>query len=208
MNKIKSFFIGTLLLASTFTTVFIAVLTYRAHEQSHIKTYIFQTAQRPNGRVGPLQSLDDLKIDGLRNKLIQKYVSEYFKVIPGNDNPEQKRIVADLSKKRVYDQWLNGEAKNIEQMSKNKMFRNVWVDTSQIQQIQNSSSDWFAVPYFTQTWTESNNMSADVVRQAGVINLRITFFLNFRPETNVKKHLEQGGDPAGLFMFRVDEIAM
>lgn len=206
MNKLKSFFIGILLLAITMSTVFIAVLTYRANEQTSVETYIFQMGARPNKRVGPLQSLADLKTDGLRNKMIQKYVSEYFKVIPGDVTVEQKTIMANLSNSRVYSNWLNGEAKNIETMAQDKMFRNVWVDVSQIQSIKDSG--WWAVPYFTRTWTESNKMNADIIYNAGIINLKIRFLPGIRPEENVRKYLENGGDPAGLFMFEVIDVAM
>ncbi len=206
MNKIKSFLVGIFLLAITLAAVFVVVLTYRANEQSVVKTYIFQTGNRPNMRVGPLQNLNDLKPDGLRNKLIQKYVAEYFKVIPGTVTKEQTQIIKDLSSNDVYQNWLNTEAKNIDAMAKDKMFRNVWVDISRIQPI--NDSWWVAVPYFTRTWTQSNKMNAEVIDDAGIINLRVRFLPGIRPKINVRKYLEKGGDPAGLFMFEVTDIAM
>lgn len=196
---------GICLLAIILATVFIVVLTYRANEQTVIETYIFQTGNRPNTRVGPLQNLNDLKSDGLRNKLIQKYVAEYFKVIPGTVTKEQTQIIKDLSVSKVYTDWLNTEAKNIDVMAKDKMFRNVWVDISKIQPIKDSG--WVAVPYFTRTWTQSNKMNADVIDDIGIINLKVRFLQGINPNINVRKYLETGGDPAGLFMFEVTDVA-
>ena len=42
MNRLRSFFIGILLLAIVVAGVFFVVLTYRADEQTHIESYIFQ----------------------------------------------------------------------------------------------------------------------------------------------------------------------
>lgn len=206
MHKITSFFLGIILLAVTLSAVFVVVLTYQANEQTSIKTYIFQTGNRPDTRVGPLQNINDMKPEGLRNKLIQKYVAEYFKVIPGTVRPEQRNTVAQMSTGKVYNQWSDNEAKNIEALAKEKMFRNVWVNTANIQPIKNS--DWFAVPYLTRTWTQSNNMNADIINEPGIINLKIRFEPGIRPNINVRKYLEKGGDPAGLFKFEVTEVAM
>jgi len=207
MNKIKSFFMGIILLAITLAAVFIVVLTYRANEQVNIETYIFQMGNKPNTRIGNLQDINDMKPEGLRNKLIQKYVSEYFKVIPGTTiSNDQRTTIMKMSNSSVYQRWLNFEAKSIEAMAKDKMFRNVWVDPTQIQQIKDSG--WFMVPYFTRTWPESNNMAARVVDEAGIINLKIRFKPGIIPNINVRTYLEKGENPAGLFMFQVTDVRM
>ena len=204
METIKRFLIGIILLAAILVSLVVVVLTYNANEQSSVRSYIFQMDNRASMRIGPLQNLKTMQPEELRNKLIQKYVAEYFKVIPGTIRPEQNQTIRDLSTKNVYKKWQDGEAKSIDVMSKDKMFRNVWVDKDAVQQIRNTQ--WFAVPYTTRTWTESNKMNAQVIDEAGIINLKIEFDVGLRPKINVRKTLEKGDNPAGLFKFRVIDV--
>ena len=207
MNKIKSFFMGIVLLTLVLASVFVAVLVYRANDQTTVKTYIFQMGNPPDKRAGPLERLVDINPDDMRNSLIQKYVAEYFKVIPGNTiSAKQKKIIAKLSTDAVYSNWLAKEVPEIENMAKNKMFRNVWVDTSNIQP--SKAPGWFTVPYFARTWTESNNMDADIILTSGEIGIKVFFTPGINPELDVRKYLENGGDPSGLFIFRVLEVKM
>ncbi len=205
MNRLKSFFIGIVLLAITFATVFFAVLVYRANSQTTVQTYIFQMDNSPAQRVGPLQDVATMKPEWLRNKLIQKYVAEYFKVIPVGKNPSQNATIARLSSPDVYSGWLNGEAQTIKDMAENKMFRNVWVDPTTIKPT--GDPNWFEVPHATRTWYESNNMTATVMDNFGTVLLHVRFGPEiFRQNINIKKSLEKGDNPAMLFEFTVDRI--
>ena len=205
MNRLKSFFIGILLLAITFAVVFFAVLVYRANSQTHVRTYIFQMGDSPTERVGPLQDVTTMKPEWLRNKLIQKYVAEYFKVIPVDKNVSQKTTIAGLSSPEVYTNWLNGEAKEIENMAEHKMFRNVWVDPANIKPT--NEPDWFEVPYATRTWYESNNMAGSIEESFRTVLLYVRFGPEiFRQDINIKKSLENDDNPAMLFKFRVDAV--
>ncbi len=205
MNKMKAFLLGLILLTVTLFSVFVVTLIYRANTQINVETYIFQLDNIADNRLGDLENLQDMKDNVLLNKLIQKYVSEYFKVIPGNGvRPEQENTVAKMSHPDVLKQWQNGEAVNIAEMAKNKMFRSVWVNPAEIQQINNQNV--FIVPYLTRTWTESNNMSTNIVQSVGRIILRVQFQKKFRQNINLRKDLEHGRDPATLFWFRVIEV--
>ena len=205
MNKLKSFFVGILLLEITFATVFFAVLVYRANNQTTVRTYIFQMNNSPTQRVGPLQDATTMKPEWLRNKLIQKYVAEYFKVIPVDKNTSQNATIRKMSTPDVYSEWLNGEAKTIKDMAENKMFRNVWVDPTNIKPT--GEPNWFEVPYATRTWYESNNMTSTVMDNFGTVLLYVRFGPEvFRQNINIKKSLEKGDNPAMLFKFRVDAV--
>jgi len=207
MNKLKSFFIGILLCAITFATVFLTVLIYRANKQISIETYIFQMDNSPFQRLGPLENMATMRPEALRNKLIQKYIAEYFKVIPGENNPGQENNVQKLSSKDVYSGWLNGEAEIIKDMAQQKMFRNVWVDPINIKPT--DEPNLLEVHYATRTWQESNNMTAPVVDDFGTVLLQITFEPGFKESVNIKSVrdlLKNGGNPAKLFKFRVENI--
>lgn len=205
MNKLKSFFISILLLAIIFAAVFLVALVYRANSQTSVRTYIFQMDDSPKYRVGPLQNAATMEPEWLRNKMIEKYIVEYFKVIPGGKNSRQDATIAKLSTEDVYSEWQNGEAQMIQDMSTNKMFRRVWVDSVNIKPT--DDPNWFEVPYATRTWYESNNMSAKYIENFGTVLLHVISGPEvFRQNINIKKSLERGDNPAMLFKFTVDGI--
>ena len=217
MNKIKAFFIGILLLGITFVMVFLAALVYRANEQSKIKSYIFQLSNFSNQRVGYLQDINDISAIDLRNRLIQKYVSEYFKIIPNDVDITERKVLKDLSSEEAYENWKNTEAKNISKMAKQKMFRTVWVPETGIETLNrpedydyysaiNALPIYYKVHYETTTWTESNNMGTQPVDEHYTIYIEARFKPGIKPNIDVRKELESGEEPVGLFMFKVTKI--
>ncbi len=207
MNSLKSFFMGILLFAITFATIFLTVLIYNANKQISIETYIFQMDDTSLQRPGPLENMNKMSPEAVRNKLIQKYVAEYFKVIPVDNNVNQETNIEKLSSKEVYLQWLGGEANIIKDMAQHKMFRNVLADSLII--LPTKDPDLFEVRYVTRTWQESNNMVAPVVDNFGKVLLQISFEPGLKQDVDIKrirKMLEKGGNPAILFKFRVENI--
>ena len=198
---------GILLFAITFATIFLTVLIYNANKQISIETYIFQMDNNSLQRPGPLENMNKISPETVRNKLIQKYVAEYFKVLPVENNINQETNIEKLSSKEVYSQWMTGEANIIKDMAQHKMFRNVWVDPVNI--LPTKDPDLFEVHYATRTWQESNNMAAPVVDYFGTVLLQVSFEPGLRQNVDIKsirKMLEKGGNPAILFKFRVENI--
>lgn len=217
MRKIKSFLIGIILLSITFVMIVLTALIYRANERAKIKSYIFQISNFASQRVGFLQDINDISAEDLRNKLIQKYVSEYFKVIPGDEDVLNRPILKALSTTEVYDKWQNTEAKNISKMSNEKMFRMVWVSDTGIEPLNKpenydySGVVWalpiyYRVNYETTTWTESNYMGTKPVDEHGTIYIEARFKPGIDGDKNIREELESGKDPVGLFMFEVTNV--
>ncbi len=202
-NKLKSFLMGMALIAIIVADVFFVVLTYRANEQTTVDTYIFQMDNETKNRVGPLQNIDDMSPEVLRDKLIQKYVADYFKVFPGTVTLEQNNTIRMLSSAEVYKKWSDSEAKNINNMAAKKMFRNVCVSPEHIRPLDRYGL--FEVPYTIRTWLESNNMNSDI-KDEGVLYMRIWFEPGVDPEINIRQYLQEGKNPAGLFNFQVLDI--
>ena len=217
MSKLKAFLMGIILLCITFVMVFLTALIYRANERSQIKSYIFQLSNFSNQRVGYLQNIDDISAIDLRNKLIQKYVSEYFKVLPGNTDVVQNQVLKDLSSPEVYKHWQDTEAKNISKMSKAKKFRTVWVPETGIETLNRPENYdyynavevvpiYYKVHYETTTWEESNNMGQKPVDEHGIIYIEAKFKPGIKPDIDVREKLESGKDPVNLFRFKVTKI--
>lgn len=216
MMKIKSFFVGILLLIIVFIMVILTALIYRANERSSIKTYIFQMGNIANERVGELQNINEIPQNELRNKLIKKYVSEFFKVIPGDLDVTNRHILIRLSTPDVFEKWKKENAKQIGEMSGKKMFRMARV--SRIDTLDNTKDNmdytapataekiYYTVYYDTLTWTQSNTMNIEPLHDQGVINIEARFKPGIDPNINVRDYLESGQNPVGLFMFKVTNI--
>ncbi len=224
MNRLKAFFVGTFLLITSVVMIVLAALIYQAGEKSSVKSYIFQMANNSNQRVGALQSLDDISTVDLRNKLIKKYVAEYFKVIPGDKNITDRKTLRIMSSIDAFNYWKNTEAKNIDKMSMQKMFRIARVRDDGIAIYNRREDDahksdevkgvYYMVRYDTFTWSESNVLEIEPVYDQGTLYLEILFKPGLvktpidanGKETDIRKYLESGQNPAGLFKFRVNNI--
>ena len=216
MNKIVSFLSGLFLLVITFIIVVLVALVYRANERSSIKSYIFQTNNMANQRVGELQDINDISAEDLRNKLIKKYVSEYFKVIPEEKNVENRSVLEALSGSTAYKQWQDGEARTIAAMSEKNMFRIVHVYDDGIAAL-NRPADYnyndeflrpiyYSVRYYTETWEASNNMALTPTIEQGTIYIEAFFRPGIRKDRDVQKYLQDGKNPVELFGFEVINI--
>ena len=219
MNKIKSFFVGILLLVIMFIMVVLTALIYRANERSSIKSYIFQMNNKATERVGELQDINNISYIDLRNRLIKKYVSEYFKVIPGDTDVTNRPVLRTLSASSspVFNQWLKNEAPVITQMSAKNMFRMVRVDDNGIavwdntKNVNYKTSDaaeyvYYEVRYTMYTWPESNVMKIQPFEDHGTIYIEARFKPGLKEDINVREYLKNNKDPIGLFMFEVTNV--
>ena len=216
MNKIVSFLSGLILLIITFVIVVLVALIYRANERSSIKSYIFQVNNMANQRVGELQDINDISAEDLRNKLIKKYVSEYFKVIPDEKDVENRSVLKELSTSTAYKQWQNGEAQTIAEMSEKNMFRIVHVYDDGIATL-NRPADYnytdeilkkvyYSVRYYTETWGAPNKMTLTPSVDQGTIYIEAIFKPGIRDDIDVQKYLQDGKNPVELFQFKVTNI--
>lgn len=218
MNKIRSFFTGIFLLAIVFVMAILASLIYRACERSSVKSYMFQMANNSNQRVGMLQNLDDISANELRNKLIKKYVAEYFKVIPGDNSNTNRLTLERMSGPNAFDYWKKTESKKIYEMANQNMFRIVRVHDDGIaayNKIENDKGEsegvYYKVRYYMSTWMNSNTLETEPVYDQGTLYLEIDFKPELRETIKTKKYsirdyLQSGNNPAVLFKFRVLNI--
>lgn len=219
MNKIKSFFVGIFLLMFVVAMVVLTAFIYRAGEHSSIKSYMFQMGNNAAQRIGKLQDINDISANDLRNKLIKKYISEYFKVIPGDKDITNRPTLRILSGEKAFDYWRQTEAKAIEEMSDKKMFRLARVHDDGIatynktEKLNNDHTEnvYYKVKYNTSTWVESNILETEPIYDQGTMYIEIEFEPGLRETVygkryDIRDYLESGKNPAGLFKFRVINI--
>ena len=217
MNRLISFFVGIILLALVFAMIIVTALIYRANERSSIKSYIFQMDNYASQRVGEIQNINSISEKDLRNRLIKKYVSEYYKVIPGDSNVTDRPLLKVLSSDDVFKKWESQEAKTITDMSAQKNFRMVRINDAGISTVNmpetiSYKTDDFAkaiyyrVDYDIYTWTESNVMKTEPIKESGTIYIEALFKPGIKPGLNVREYLKSGKNPVGLFMFKVTNV--
>jgi len=217
MRKIKSFFIGIMLLAIMFASVLLVTLIYRANTNSSVKSYIFQLGNYAGERVGALQNINEISAVDLRNKLIKKYVSEYFSIIPGDNITAQRRTLRALSSPDAYKEWEENESEEIEKMAQHGVFRRVHINDTDIVTTNmpegydyynavQAAPIYYAVRYMTETWPESNSMGIEPIYESGIIYIEARFKPGIKDFIDVHKHLKSGEPPMELFMFEVTNV--
>lgn len=218
MKKIVYFLGSFLLIIFTFCAIVLTGLLYRATEKTDIKTYIFQNDDLSENRIGELQSIKKMGAIELRNRLINRYIAEYFSVYPYQENVANRPILKSMSESDVFDKWKNDEAKNISEMSQNGVLRLVSVYANSIEAL-NEPKNYnyyddlpviirYNIRYETRTWLEPNNIELKPLVEYGTFCID----LKYKPEIlekvndkriNIKKELQKGRNPATLFKFTV-----
>lgn len=220
MNRIKSFFTGVVVLITICAMLVLVALIYIAKDRSSIKTYFFQTGNNPDQRIGQVYDVKSIPADSLRDKLIEKYLSEYFKVIPGEKNALAKRdILENRSSSSVKTKWLTEEQPQILEMSGQNMLRLLRVDSITNQNFTasygNTTNGYYKVKFHTLTWLEPNMIESQPVREDKTIFMEVVFEPGLRKKDSenhilsaerLVKDLKQSNNPAGLFIFYVLDI--
>lgn len=211
MKRLTLYLLGILTMMLMCAALFLSGAIYDAWNKSQTETYFFQpnnlSSQRPGVPAGP----EDLGESKMRDRLIQKFITEYFYVWPGDDNIERRAAVNGalywLSTRNVLAGWVDTIAPEIQQMSNNRMLRTVTVDTNTI--FRPTESNYWSVEYELKTWTTPNDPDATPEIQRGRMFLQI----EYRPgiptsvvEYGIHDLLENGGDPVMLFRFKVMDV--
>ena len=217
MNKLKSFLMGILLIVAASAMLLLVTLVYRANYNSKIQSYLFQLGNFASQRVDALQNINDISAIELRDKLITKYISEYFGVFPNDKDVYTRPVLYRMSTPDVYEQWQNTEANNIDDMTNKKMFRRVMVLDASIEPL-NMPEDYdyytairampiyYSVDYITETWPKSNSMDVKPVYEKARIYIEARFKPGIRSNIDIDQYLRDGESPAGLFRFEVTNV--
>jgi len=216
MERVVRFFVGFAIIAVMGAMLVAAALVFNGASQINVDTYFFQPRNLSYERLATPARVADLGADRIRKYLIEKYVTEYFYVIPDVADVDRRMkagsVLQNLSTTDVFDQWVRGTGAEIRELAENNVMRMVRVTGDIVKQ---DGGDFWVVPYETVTWPHSNEMGLEPVVESGVLLLSVwdPYILDLREkvstETGTKpiiKYLNSGGDPAAIFRFGVTQI--
>jgi hypothetical protein len=205
------FFVGLIMLASMLGLLFFAGAIYDAEEKQTIETFFFEPNAASSARVDAPISADDMPDTFLRDKLIARFMNEYFYVIPDVNNAEERaecmntdgtvNALCGMSKK-VSKDWRENIAPEIKEMAANGVMRRV-----EVLGITEAESGHLVVNYRLQTWTQPNNVLAMPEVTIGNLYMDVTRDpIQVRQTKDVLDKLRAGIDPAYAFNFSVIDV--
>ena len=213
MRKIIMFLTGLMILLLMFAGLYFAAAVYDAGDKFSVEPFVFQPNNLSTARIGVPVSVEQLPDQVVLESLIKKFVMEYFYVTPDVENIAHRTrrdgILALMSTPAVFNEWVDGAARDIERLAEQNALRRVLVANEILRP---AGSEYWTVVYELQTWPIPNDMTQTPEITRGVIYLRIAFVNQLRDQMhgkpfNIREYLANGGDPAAIFKFRVEEVA-
>lgn len=212
MKKLVMFFIGLLLMCLMFGMVIIGAAMYDTSSQQTIDTFFFQPADLSAQRIGVPAALDDLSSDDIRKMLVEKFITEYFYVIPDMNNIDA-RLKGTMGLRymvsaNVFNDWVATTGNEISKMAANKSMRFArLVDM----QLPHDSENWWTITYELTTWTAPNDLAHAPSVTRGIMYINLNYEPGIRPtmydeEFDMGESLENGDDPSLMFKFRVENV--
>ena len=209
MRKILLFLAGLLLIVLVFGALFLATAIYDTGSKTTIVPYFFQPDDNFSRRPGVPATTADFGDDSMREKLIAKYITEYFYVTPDVNAVSERMNTATslrrMSTAAVFQKWLDTVAPQIEEMAKARMLRTVSVVS-----ITPASDKYLRVEYELRTWRTPNNFSESPEITRDVMFMDVAYKSGMRDmvgNMTTDEYLESGGDPAAVFYFGIRDIA-
>ena len=111
------FLAGLMLLVLTFGALYLGGAIYDAGEKRSIDTFFFQPNNLSADRPGELLTAAEMGESRILNMLVDRYVTEYFYVIPDRENIARRTrsdsVLARLSGGDVFRTWQNTVANDV-----------------------------------------------------------------------------------------------
>ena len=213
MRKIVYFFIGILLMATTFLSLIVSGAIYDTGAKTSVEPKFFQPGDSLDARPGVPAAPTDLGDGKMRDLLITKYVIELFYVTP-DVNETTRRIEGSSSLRRTssasaFKKWSDNIAPEIEELSKDGILRTVSV-TSILPRL--GSDKYWTVGYQLKTWSVPNDFFVDPQITNGIVDLHVRYAPGLRSKENlggytVTQYLErENADPSAVFNFNIEDI--
>jgi hypothetical protein len=204
---------GLMLLGCSVGMAIIGGQFFNTSEQISVNAVILQPGDLSRDRLPTPVSLDKIDDDFIRENLIKKFVYEYFYAVPDTENITQRMrgdgTLARMCNSEVFSQWLKNTAPKIQELSSGNILRHIHINSVSLP----ADSIYYVIDYDIETFSASNDvLRAPYVMRNNIMTLNISYehgiiekFAN-GTEFDVKQYLENGGDPANIFKFRVNEV--
>ena len=212
MKKLIMFFAGLILMCLMFGMVMVGGALYDTASQQTIDTFFFQPTNLSSRRIGAPVALEDLSNDQIREMLVDKFITEYFYVIPDMHDVTQRleggKGLHRMVSADVFNQWAATTGAEISEMATSGAMRMARLIEMELP---SESKDWWTVTYELTTWDTPNDFSHAPEVTRGIMYINLTYIPGIRKTLSLKKFdlgkfLENGGDPSVIFMFRVEDV--
>lgn len=214
MRKVLLFFGGLILFALMGGVLMLAGAIYDTGNKTTVVSYFFQPDDMPFRRPGAPESPEDVDnafpgANVMRNKLIQKYITEFFYVMPDMDDFnrrfEGRTALRGMSYASAFAKWQEVVAPEIQKMIEARQMRTV----SLVDVI--PADEFLRVNYQLKTWLRPNDMESEPEISYGTIYMNMVYEPGMREEIRgmtKEEWLESGMDPAAVFRFIVYDVTI
>lgn len=212
MKKVTAFLSVLSLMLVTFGMVAVSAAIYDTASKQTIDEFFFQPANLSSLRIETPVALDDLSDDKIRELLMDKFITEYFYVIPDTANAEARKKgeigLRFLTDDPAFKQWADTVAYEIASLAAQGVLRMARLVEMELPQ---ESENWWTLKYELTTWNKPNDLSSAPEITQGTMYVNLRYQPGIRPTKNYKtfdlaEFLEEGGDPSEIFMFRIKQV--
>jgi len=216
MKRLIGFLLGFATMIMVFGAIYVAASVYDTSEKFAVEPYFLRTSTKSSDLPGLPKSLDEVGKRKLRDWLIQKYVKEYFYIVPDEENiahrmeKRYKMPLYVMSGPTAFAEWKQDVAPKIQAMASNGVRRTVTVFNEIFKP---ESSDYWRVDYELKTWYKPNDMSEEPTITRGTMYLDLGDDEHVKhigdvkqPIEEVQNALQRGVDPAIVFVFTVYKV--
>ena len=211
MKKLITFLLGLVLMTAMVGMIVVVAAIHDTASQQTIDSFFFQPGNLSSQRIGVPARIEDLSDEKIREMLVDKFITEYFYVVPDVNNINTRISgtagLARLVSPELFAQWKATIAPEISDMADAGMMRTARVIEINMPEI----GDRWQITYELHTWTTSNDLSMlpTITRGTMMANLRYEpgFWKDSSgKEMDVGAALERGDDPSTIFKFRVYSV--
>ncbi len=212
MKRLIGYIIGLVTIFAVFAMIYIAGAIYDTGNKVTVEPYFFRTGLSAVNQTGMPRNLAEVGERRMRDWLIQKFVMEYFYVIPDVENVARRTRgntanIRIMSAANVARAWEQNVVPEIRELASNGARRTVRV-FNEIFKPENSN--YWHVDYELKTWYKPNDMGTPPTVTRGTMYIKIedagTIGRLKSDIDAVQRALKMGIDPAVVFVFRVSDV--
>jgi len=216
MKRLIGFLFGFATMVMVFGAIYVAASIYDQSDKFVVEPYFLRTSVQSSDLPGLPKSLSEVGKRKMRDWLIQKYVTEYFYIVPDEENIDRRTVARYnppmyiMSSPAAFREWTENIVPEMRKMAESGVRRTVTVFNEIFKPDQ---SDYWRVDYELKTWYNPNDMSESPEITRGTMYLDIGTDMHVgqigdvkQPIDNVQEALRHGIDPAVVFVFTVQRF--